>query len=198
MTSKTHTKLIKDLIWVIKIITTHSLYTYELKDNDMILKYAQENADFKQFVDFVNEYNEEVILMNKKTDIINSRSFKMSNQLQIPSFKLKKKKFLFNSNTNSNLFNRNKEYQKLNNHSNNHNNNHNNNYINNHSNNHNHNNNHNNHNHNHLPLFIIIRSKSNINHEHLNFPEIVVHFLHKIYLIYYLLHYIYHDSQKKI
>ena len=169
MTSKTHTKLIKDLIWVIKIITTHSLYTYELKDNDMILKYAQENADFKQFVDFVNEYNEEVILMNKKTDIINSRSFKMSNQLQIPSFKLKKKKFLFNSNTNSNLFNRNKEYQKLNNHSNNHNNNHNNNYIINHSNNHNHNNNHNNsHNNNnndnltysYSPIDIIKNSKN--------------------------------------
>ncbi len=125
LSSKTHGKLIKDLSWVIKIITTHSLYTYELKDNDIIEKYSQENADFKQFVDFVNEYNEEVIQMNKKTDIINSRSFKMSNQLQIPSFKLKKTKFLLNSNTNSNIFNKNKEYQKINNHNNNFSNNHN-------------------------------------------------------------------------
>ena len=127
ITSKTHGKLIKDLSWVIKVITTHSLYTYELKDNDIIEKYSQENSDFKQFVDFVNEYNEEVIQMNKKTNIIKSRSFKISNQLQIPSFKLKKTKFLFNSNTNYSLFNRNKEYQKINNHNNNFSNNHNNN-----------------------------------------------------------------------
>jgi predicted RNA-binding Zn-ribbon protein involved in translation (DUF1610 family) len=42
-----------------------------------------------------------------------------------------------------------------------------------------HNNNHNNLN-NHLPLFIIIRSKSNINHEHLNFPEIVIQDINKL------------------
>ena len=91
MTSKTQGKLIKELSWVIKVITSHSLYTYELKDNDAIEKYSHENPDFKQFVDFVNAYNEDVIQMNKKTNIINSKTLKMSNQLNIPSFKLKKK-----------------------------------------------------------------------------------------------------------
>ena len=111
MTSKTQGKLIKELIWVLKIISSHSLYTYELKENDIIEKYSNENPDFKQFVEFINEYNEEVIQMNKKTNIINSKSFKIPNQLQIPSFKLKKKN-IFNSNTNS-IF-RNKDHLKIN------------------------------------------------------------------------------------
>ncbi len=112
MTSKTQGKLIKELSWVIKVITSHSLYTYELKDNDAIEKYSHENPDFKQFVDFVNAYNEDVIQMNKKTNIINSKTLKMSNQLNIPSFKLKKKQFLFNSNTNLSYMLRNKEQIK--------------------------------------------------------------------------------------
>ena len=73
MTTKTQSKLIKELSWVIKVITSHSLYIYELKDNDAIEKYSHENPDFKQFVDFVNEYNEDVLQMNKKTNIINSK-----------------------------------------------------------------------------------------------------------------------------
>ena len=43
---------------MIKIITSHSLYKYELKDLDKIEKYTKDNPDFKQFVDFVYEYNE--------------------------------------------------------------------------------------------------------------------------------------------
>ena len=107
--SKTQGKLIKDLSWVIKIITSHSLYTYEIKDNEKIEKYSQENPNFKQFVDFVNEYNEDVIQMNKKTNIINSNSLQISNKLQIPSFKLKKSNFLLKSYNNSNIYHRNKE-----------------------------------------------------------------------------------------
>ena len=92
MMSKNQSKLIRELEWVIKIITSHSLYKYELKDLDKIEKYTKDNPDFKQFVDFVYEYNEEVIEMNKKKDMINSQSLKMPNEfLQIPSFKLKKK-----------------------------------------------------------------------------------------------------------
>ena len=111
MSSKTQGKLIKELSWVIKVITSHSLYIYELKDNDAIEKYSHENPDFKQFVDFVNEYNEDVLQMNKKTNIINSKTLKMSNQLNIPSFKLKKKE-LFTSNTNLSFLKRNKEQMK--------------------------------------------------------------------------------------
>ena len=72
MMSKNQTKLIRGLEWVIKVITSHSLYRYELKDNEMIEKYSKENPNFKQFVDFVYEYNEEVIEMNKRHDIVNS------------------------------------------------------------------------------------------------------------------------------
>ena len=107
--SKNQGKLIKDLSWVIKIITSHSLYTYEIKDNEKIEKYSQENPNFKQFVDFVNEYNEDVIQMNKKTNIINSNSLQISNKLQIHSFKLKKYNFLLKSYNNSNIYHRNKE-----------------------------------------------------------------------------------------
>ena len=58
MMSKNQSKLIRELEWVIKIITSHSLYKYELKDLDKIEKYTKDNPDFKQFVDFVYEYNE--------------------------------------------------------------------------------------------------------------------------------------------
>ena len=102
MMSKNQTKLIRDLEWVIKVITSHSLYTYELKDNELIQKYSNENQDFKQFVEFVSEYNEEVIQMNKKTDLINSKSLKMNNELLIPSFKLKRK-FHIKNNSNENV-----------------------------------------------------------------------------------------------
>ena len=58
MMSKNQSKLIRELEWVIKIIISHSLYKYELKDLDKIEKYTKDNPDFKQFVDFVYEYNE--------------------------------------------------------------------------------------------------------------------------------------------
>ena len=95
--TKTKSKLIRNLEWSIKIITSHSLYKYELKENDIIEKYKKENKEFKQFVDFVTEYNEEVIQMNKKTSIINTKNVDLSNEignlLQIPSVKLKKNNF---------------------------------------------------------------------------------------------------------
>ena len=89
--SKNQTKLIRGLEWVIKVITSHSLYSYELKDHEILEQYFKDNPNFKQFVDFVSEYNEEVIEMNKKKNIINSQSVKISNDLlNIPSFKLKR------------------------------------------------------------------------------------------------------------
>ena len=101
MMSKNQTKLIRNLEWVIKVITSHSLYRYELKENEMIEKYSKENPNFKQFVDFVYEYNEEVIEMNKKKNMINTQSRKISNDLlTIPSFKLKRNNLnSFKSNT---------------------------------------------------------------------------------------------------
>jgi len=59
--------LIEDLEWVIKVITNKSLYTYELKQQ----KLSKQNAEYKKFISFVTKYNEEIIEMNKKHDIVN-------------------------------------------------------------------------------------------------------------------------------
>ena len=89
-TSKRQSKLIRSLDWVIKVITSHSLYTYELKEKDLINKLTKENNDFKQFVDFVSEYNEQVIEMNKKNIFWGARTIEVANELlQKPSINLK-------------------------------------------------------------------------------------------------------------
>ena len=55
--SSTQQKLIKGLEWVIKVISSHNLYSYELKDQEAS-KENETNEDFKQFVQFVNSYND--------------------------------------------------------------------------------------------------------------------------------------------
>jgi hypothetical protein len=60
--------LIEDLDWVIKVITNKSLYTYELQKE----KLSKQNAEYKTFINFVTKYNEEVIEMNKRHDIVSS------------------------------------------------------------------------------------------------------------------------------
>jgi len=60
--------LIEDLDWVIKVITNKSLYTYELQKE----KLSKQNAEYKNFINFVTKYNEEVIEMNKRHDIVSS------------------------------------------------------------------------------------------------------------------------------
>ena len=91
ITSKRQSKLIRSVDWVIKVITSHSLYAYELKEKDLINKLTKENADFKNFVDFVSKYNEQVIEMNKKNIILGAKTIEVANDLlQKPSIKLKK------------------------------------------------------------------------------------------------------------
>ena len=68
--AKDQVKLIQSLDWCIKIITSRSLYSYELKEKDTINKLSKDNPDFKQLVDFVSEYNEKVIQMNRKYNSI--------------------------------------------------------------------------------------------------------------------------------
>ncbi len=64
--SSTENKLIQELDWVIKVIASKSLYTYELvKEN--ILK---QNEEYDKYINFVKKYNEEIIEMNKKHDIV--------------------------------------------------------------------------------------------------------------------------------
>ena len=90
-TSKRQSKLIKNLDWVIKVITSHSLYAYELKEKELISKLAKQNTDFKNFVDFVSKYNEQVIEMNKKNIILGAKTIDIANELlQKPSINLKK------------------------------------------------------------------------------------------------------------
>ena len=90
-TSKLQSKLIKNLDWVIKIITTHSLYSYELKEKDIITKLSKQNEGFKNFVDFVSKYNEQVIEMNKKNIKLGAKTIEVTNELlQKPSINLKK------------------------------------------------------------------------------------------------------------
>ena len=76
--SKNQQELVKGLEWTIKVISSHSLYSYELKDQEYLNQVSEENPDFKQFVEFVNSYNDEVIQMNKKINIIGGKSFQKS------------------------------------------------------------------------------------------------------------------------
>ena len=84
--TKEQQELIKGLEWSIKVISSHSLYSYELKDQDYLNQVSEENPDFKQFVEFVNSYNDEVIQMNKKINMIGGgKSALNSKRLNVPS-----------------------------------------------------------------------------------------------------------------
>ena len=84
---KDKSNLINDIDWCIKIITSHSLYSYELKDKEIINELSKENNEFKELVDFVSEYNEKVIKMNRKYNYILSDKL-----LEKSSVKLNRKK----------------------------------------------------------------------------------------------------------
>ena len=79
--TKEQQELIKGLEWSIKVISSHSLYSYELKDQNYLNQVSEDNPDFKQFLDFVNSYNDEVIQMNKKINIIGGKSSLNSKRL---------------------------------------------------------------------------------------------------------------------
>ena len=66
--SSNASKLIEELEWVIKVITNKSLYSYELTQE----KLSKQNAEYEKFISFVTKYNEEVLMMNKKHDIVSS------------------------------------------------------------------------------------------------------------------------------
>ena len=95
MITKKDEKIINDLEWVIKMITSHSIYSYELFDNDN-LNQSTKDPNFKQLVDYVNNYNEDFIDLNTKINFMNFNNKKTNNELLKPSFQLKK----ININTN--------------------------------------------------------------------------------------------------
>ena len=76
--SKNQQELIKGLEWSIKVISSHSLYSYEIKDQDYLNQMSEDNPDFKQFVEFVNSYNDKVIQMDDKNNKIEGKSFQKS------------------------------------------------------------------------------------------------------------------------
>ena len=84
---KSESNLVKDIDWCIKIITSHSLYSYELKDKEDIIKLSKDDNEFKELVNFVSEYNEKVIKMDRKYNYILSDKL-----LQKSSMELKRRK----------------------------------------------------------------------------------------------------------
>ena len=84
---KSESNLVKDIDWCIKIITSHSLYSYELKDKEAIKELSRDDNEFKELVNFVSEYNEKVIKMNRKYNYILSDKL-----LQKSSMKLNRRK----------------------------------------------------------------------------------------------------------
>ena len=110
LASKIQSKLFTELKWVVKIIKSHLLYSYEIKEKSYVAELSKNDPDIKQFVDFVSEYNEQVIQMNKKN------SFITNELLQKPSFKLKRQYFtnnqkyvISNKRSNSNDMNKNQK-----------------------------------------------------------------------------------------
>ena len=80
--SSTQENLIKGLEWAIKVISSHNLYAYELKDQ--VDSKEGENEAYKQFVQFVNSYNDVIPTNNKKTG--KGKSFLLSSlDLKRPS-----------------------------------------------------------------------------------------------------------------
>ena len=86
--TKEQNTLISNLEWSIEIISSRSLYSYEIKEKEKVNKLSQENPEFKELVDFVSEYNENVIQMNRKYNYILT-----DKALLKPSINLNKKKF---------------------------------------------------------------------------------------------------------
>ena len=64
--SSTKNELIEELDWVIKVIASKSLYTYELVKEKLL----KQNEEYDKYINFVKKYNEEIIEMNKKHSIV--------------------------------------------------------------------------------------------------------------------------------
>ena len=104
LSSKIQSKLFNDLQWALKIIKSRMLYSFEIKEKDYVAEMSRNDPDFKQFVDFVRQYNEQMIEMKKKNNYINNEL------LQKPSFKLKR---LMNNNQKIYLSNKRLDYKDI-------------------------------------------------------------------------------------
>ena len=82
--SKAQTKLFTDFQWIIKIIKNKLLYSFEIKEKEYALELSKKDPDFKSFIDYIKDYNEQMNDLKKKNNYINNKL------LQKPLFKLKK------------------------------------------------------------------------------------------------------------
>ena len=106
-----YTTYIGAFLTILCIIIVISISSYEIKEKTYVAELSKNDPDFKQFVDFVTEYNEQVIEMNRKNNFINNEL------LQKPSFKLKRQYItnnqkifnLSNKRSNSNDINKNQK-----------------------------------------------------------------------------------------
>ena len=92
-------KLIQNLEWCIEIISSHSLYSYELKEKEAINKMSQNNPELKQLVDFVSEYNEKVIEMNRKYNYILTDKLLEKSSTKLNKRKIERKKSFHEKNS---------------------------------------------------------------------------------------------------
>ena len=87
-TFKNAHRLIDELDWVIKVINNKSLYSYQIKKPTL----TRQNSEFNKFVNFVTKYNDEVIEMNQRHELVSGLLNMVSKReiLKRPSVCLKK------------------------------------------------------------------------------------------------------------
>lgn len=81
--------LTQKLDWVISIISSHSLYTYDITNQKELLdKYQKEMPEIKHFISYLENYNEKINLSSKKLKSVSN----LHNGLQTPSRGVKRKR----------------------------------------------------------------------------------------------------------
>ena len=96
--------LISNLDWAIEIISSRSLYSYEIKEKEKVNKLSQENPEFKALVDFVSEYNEKVIKMNRKYNYILSDKLLQKSSIKLNRRKIDRKSSFGENHSNTQIF----------------------------------------------------------------------------------------------
>ena len=102
----------KQLDWIISVISSHSLYNYQVNNsqNEIIQKYKKEIPEFNHFIEYLSEYNGQVDLVKKYSELINQTAQKLENKhsvsfeqlgLQLPSKNYKKTQGIISINRNS-------------------------------------------------------------------------------------------------
>ncbi|MCQ2818899.1 MAG: 3',5'-cyclic nucleotide phosphodiesterase [archaeon] len=91
--NKPNQKLISDINWITKVIQNHSLYSFEFSDKDKVDSLSKDNSEFKQFVDFISNYNKELTEMKKKNEYVLSKTGKVTSSPEKNQLRSKSKEF---------------------------------------------------------------------------------------------------------